>query len=62
MKHTIGIYGCDDCTCFVIDCTDEQLEVLLEVSKKSKEVSTYGCMPTIEIDSDYDKELLKDKE
>ncbi len=48
-KYRIDIHGCDDSTCFDFDLTYEEYQTLLEICEKSKEVSTYGCMPTIDV-------------
>jgi hypothetical protein len=47
--YRICLDGCDDSTCFDIDLTDDELEVVKKLEKLSKETSTYGCMPTLEI-------------
>ena len=50
MKHKIELVGCDDTTCFYMELTDEELNLLKRVSELSKETSEYGCMPTMWID------------
>jgi hypothetical protein len=49
-KIRINLYGCDDTTSFEMEVTDEQLEFIETVAKRSEEVSTCRCMPTIDID------------
>lgn len=49
MKTTIGIHGCDDSTCFTMDLSDSEMEFMKRLSILSKETSTYGCMPTVEV-------------
>ena len=46
MRVTVYLWGCDDTTEFTIDVTQKEIELLERLSKKSKEVSTYACMPT----------------
>jgi hypothetical protein len=48
-KIKIFLDGCDDTTEFEMKVTEEQLEFLNALSQKSKETSTYGCMPTMSI-------------
>jgi hypothetical protein len=47
--YRICLDGCDDSTCFAMGLTDDELEVVKKLEKLSKETSTYGCMPTLEI-------------
>lgn len=49
-KCNIGLHGCDDSTYIDMEITDEEYEFLKRVSNLSKKESTYGCMPTMEID------------
>lgn len=51
-KHTyeIALCGCDDATIFYMELTQSEYELLKKVAEKSKETSTYGCMPTMEIE------------
>lgn len=65
--YKISIHGCDDSTCFVMHLTDEEVKVIERLSALSKTTSTYGCMPTLEIEkeakhcSDYKTyELIKE--
>lgn len=46
MKAIISLYGCDDCTDFVLDIKKEEINLLERIALKSKETSTYACMPT----------------
>lgn len=48
-KYQIRLLGCDDETWFDVEMNEEQLEFLEKISKKSKETSTYNCMPILSI-------------
>ena len=53
MKICIVLHGCDDTTYIKdIEVTKEQLKLLEDIAERSKEVSTYGCMPIMSIDRD----------
>lgn len=58
-SYIVSIEGCDDTTSFIVDCTEEEYNFLYKLSAISRNVSTYGCMPTIVIDSDYADSSLK---
>lgn len=45
----IELVGCDDTTEIDMRVTLQELEVLQRVSKMSREISTYSCMPIMEI-------------
>lgn len=47
--YEITIIGCDDQTYFEADLNKQEFEILNKIELKSKEVSTYDCMPIIEI-------------
>ena len=49
-KYTISVHGCDDSTIIHEELTKEELEFLRHIQSKVNETSTYGCMPTIEIE------------
>lgn len=49
MEYEVELVGCDDTTAFNLVLTQEQLEVVKLLEIKSKETSTYGCMPTLEV-------------
>ena len=56
MKANVCLIGCDDSTSFNINITSElQLQFLDELSRLSKETSTYGCMPILKY------KILEDK-
>lgn len=50
MDVRVSIIGCDDSTVFDLDVNSDELEFLKRICAKSKEVSTYGCQPIIEIE------------
>lgn len=49
-KYEITLVGCDDETCFKMELTEEEAELLQRVSNVSKETSTYSCMPFLHIE------------
>lgn len=49
-KYRISLIGCHDNTDFEVDLTDEQLEVVKFIAKKSEEVSEFSCMPVMEVE------------
>lgn len=51
----IGIHGCDDCTIFEIECSEQERDFLNKVAALSQETSTYGCMPTMKIEVKQDE-------
>lgn len=57
-KYIIKIRGCDDVTAFVMELTEEELKLVQELCKKSKETSTYGCMPDMEV-LEYNEENIR---
>jgi len=57
-KYIINIVGCDDETTFVMELTEYEASIILEVARKSQETSTYGCMPKMYIE-EYTKENVK---
>lgn len=57
VKYIINIEGCDDETTFVMELTNEELELVREICKKSQETSTYCCMPRMYIE-EYTKENI----
>lgn len=59
MRYLISLHGCDDTTSFEMDdLSDREVELLLRVSELSKQTSTYGCMPTMEVTEATGKEVL----
>lgn len=56
-KYIINIEGCDDETTFVMELTDYEASIVLDVARKSQETSTYSCMPKMYIE-EYTKENI----
>lgn len=48
--YEITLMGCDDWTCFNIELTDDEFMLIEKISKESERVSTYACMPTLQIE------------
>ncbi len=49
-NYKIALYGCDDSTIFEMGLSREEYDLLARVAKRSMEVSTYGCMPILQIE------------
>ena len=49
-KYKITLQGCDDCTYIPMELNEEEVQVIIKLSKRSKELSSYGCMPTLIIE------------
>lgn len=49
-KYTIDIYGCDDTTSVVMELNEVELEVIERLCAKTVEISSYQCMPTMEVE------------
>lgn len=56
-KYLIQVEGCDASTEFVMELTDEELQLLLKVAHICNKTSTYGCMPRIWV---FDKFVISD--
>ena len=50
-KYKIGIHGCDDSTYVEMELSDEQFKIISLLCEKCTDNSTYGCMPTMQIDA-----------
>ena len=48
-KYVIELIGCDDTTNFEMELTEDELKLLQRVAKKSKETSSYSCMPIMRV-------------
>jgi hypothetical protein len=48
--YRISIDGCDDNTVFEMNLSKEEYNLLIQLSKLSKEYSAYRCQPTISIE------------
>ena len=53
MKILICNNGCDDTTYTELEVNKEELNTLVRFAKKNNENSSYGCMPKIEIYTEY---------
>lgn len=62
MKTKIHIYGCDDTTTVELDLTPAELETIKRLVKVCNKNSTYGCMPSMEIEQPGNKEEKGEKE
>lgn len=65
MDIRVVLKGCDDSTEFELVCTEEQYSFLRELAKATKAVSTFSCMPVIELwdgISEVDKDLSPSSE
>ena len=49
-SYFITLRGCDDMTRFRIELSNEELEFVKKLCKKSEETSTYICMPIMEVE------------
>jgi len=49
-RYKILLRGCDDSTIFEVELNHAGFEIVEQLSKKSYEVSTYGCMPILDIE------------
>ena len=52
MKVFVELEGCDAITEISLKCTEEQFAFLKELAKVTKVVSTYSCMPILELSQD----------
>lgn len=46
-NYYIELCGCDDTTPFVMELDENEVNLLQTVAHKSREVSSYACMPTM---------------
>jgi hypothetical protein len=49
-KYNIVLDGCDDSTKWPQELSKREVEFLEKICEKSKEVSTYECMPRMRIE------------
>ncbi|HEL1665506.1 hypothetical protein [Streptococcus suis] len=50
MDVRISLYGCDDTTYIDTDVTVEEYDFLRKLKRLSKENSSYGCQPTLDVE------------
>ncbi len=48
--YKIGVHGCDDSTEIEMELTETEWTLVRRIARKITETSTYGCMPTMEIE------------
>lgn len=48
-KYAIIIAGCDDCTAFSMELTEQEFEVVNRLAEIANKASQYECMPTMEV-------------
>ena len=48
--YSINLNGCDDNTRFNMALSPEEYELVKRIADKSEEVSTYICMPVLEVE------------
>jgi len=46
-RYRVELRGCDDCTYIDMVLSPEALAVVVELSRRSAEESTYTCQPTL---------------
>ena len=49
-RYKVSVDGCDDSTIVEMELNELELDFLKRFSKLVNETSTYGCMPTIELE------------
>lgn len=49
-NYYITLIGCDDITRFQIELSNEELELVKKLCRKSEETSEYICMPTMKVE------------
>ena len=55
-RYQISLHGCDDCTAFAMELTEEEAALLVRVGELSEHTSQCGCQPTLRIDEDDDED------
>lgn len=48
--YKITLIGCDDNTSINIRLNKSQIEIIKDISERTKQESTYGCMPVMYVD------------
>lgn len=59
VEHTIRLQGCDAHTMFIMELTEEEIACLKKISEKTKEVSTYSCMPILIVSETTEDDRLE---
>lgn len=55
-KYITSVHGCDDSTYTEMELTQKEFELISKLAEKITEASTYGCMPTMRIVAEEDKQ------
>lgn len=58
----VSVMGCDDTTCFAIECTETEKNFLDRFIELCNRSSKSGCQPTIALDDEYWVLLEEDDE
>lgn len=53
-QYRIKLMGCDDTTTMYLKLSNSERDFLAFLSEISEKTSTYGCMPTMEIEETED--------
>mgnify|MGYP001064576776 CR=1 FL=1 len=56
MEYKIIVSGCDDSTEVSMELTDEEFKLIQKLAEKITATSSYGCMPTMDIKPEGEKE------
>lgn len=49
-RYKISVNGCDDSTEFVMDLDEAEAALIMKVAEICTNTSTYGCMPTMDVE------------
>jgi len=53
--YEIGVHGCDDSSCFEVELTSDEFELVKSICDKCTETSTCFCMPTMDIEEKLER-------
>lgn len=48
-RYLIKIHGCDDATVMDVELTDQEWNVITRLGLATRDVSDYGCQPTLSV-------------
>lgn len=57
--YKITLQGCDDYTEFIMNLSEEEIELIYRLSSLSKMYSTYGCQSVLNIEPTNNSHTLK---
>ena len=63
--YFIDVMGCDDTTTVEMELTKKQLEVIIDLAKRTYNISDFSCQPIIEIyqeDEEENKSWISQKQ